>query len=69
MGANPNILHHRDAMKASDSHIFKGSMDEDMENMYLNEIYELIPRNEIPPDKTILRVIWSHRRENKINLT
>ena len=52
-------------MRASDSQLFEDSMDEEMKNMYLNEIYELIPRNEVPPDKTILRAIWSHRRKTK----
>ena len=65
MGTNPNILNHRDAMRASDSHLFEDSMDEEMKNMYINEKYELIPRNSVPPDKTILQAIWSHRRKTK----
>ena len=65
MGPNPNILNHRDAMRASDSSMFMDSMDEEMENLCANDIYDLIPRNEVPPGKTILRAIWSHRRKTK----
>ena len=30
MGSNPNILNHRDAMRASDRQLFEESMDEEM---------------------------------------
>ena len=65
MGGNPNILTHRDAMRASDVPQFEESMDSEMENLFTNEIYELIQRNEVPPSKTVLRSIWSHQRKTK----
>ena len=50
MGPSSNIVNHRDAMRSSDNLIFMNSMDE-MENLSINDIYDLIPRNEVPLGK------------------
>ena len=61
--ANPNILGHRDAMKAGDAECFHESMKEEMGNCQKNKIYELMLRNNVPKAHNILRTVWSHRRK------
>ena len=61
--ANPNILTHREAMKAEDVEQFLTSMSEELERMDDNEIYEEILRSAVPKGHRILRAVWSHRRK------
>jgi Reverse transcriptase (RNA-dependent DNA polymerase). len=61
--ANPNILSHREAMKADDVEKFLESMQEELERMDDNEIYEEVLRSSVPKAQKILRAVWSHRRK------
>jgi len=62
---NPNILTHRDAMKADDNDQFLVSMKEEIDNLLKNQIYEVVPIDTVPRNKTILDAVWSHRRKQK----
>ena len=62
---NPNILNHRDAMKADDVEHFLESMDDEMKSLFKNKIYELYPRSKVPRNQRVLRAVWSHRRKTK----
>ena len=46
--ANPNILTHREAMKAKDIDQFLAAMQEELERMDDNEIYEEVLRSSVP---------------------
>lgn len=61
--ANPNILGHRDAMKADDFEKFLDSMDDEMERLFKEEIIEVVPRSQVPEGQKVLRAVWSHRRK------
>jgi Reverse transcriptase (RNA-dependent DNA polymerase). len=61
--ANPNILSHREATKAEDVEQFLESMQEELERMDDNEIYEEVLRSSVPKAQKILRAVWSHRRK------
>ena len=63
--SNPNILNHRDAMKADDRDKFLQSMDDEMKNLLENGIYKLVPRSQVPAGQRVLRAVWSHRRKQK----
>ena len=52
-----------DTMKAPDVASFKISMDEEIDNLTTNSIYELILCSNIPEMYNILRVVWSHIRK------
>ena len=60
---NPNILSHRDAMKADDSHLFTSAMEEEITRMIENNIFEEVDRNAVPLTHNVLRAVWSHRRK------
>ena len=62
-GDNPNILAHRDAMKADDNEQFLILMKQEVDKLLENEIYEIVPRNTVPKTKTVLNDVWSHRRK------
>ena len=62
---NPNILSHRDAMKADDNIQFHVSMDTEMTQLWVSDIYELKPRSIVPPNQKVLHAIWSHRRKQR----
>ena len=64
-GSNPNILNHRDAMRAMDKNMFNESMEEEMNNLTNKEIYEIVKRTSVPEGHNILRAVWSHRRKTK----
>ena len=64
---NPNILSHRDAMKADDREKFEKAMQEEILTMIENEIFEEVPRSTVPPGHPILGGVWSHRRKTKPN--
>ena len=57
---NPNILSHRNAMKAEDSHLFTSAMEEEITRMIENNIFEEVDRNTVPLTHNILRAVWSH---------
>lgn len=61
--ANPNILGHRDAMKADDFEKFLDSMDDEIERLFKEGIVEVVPRSEVPTGQKVLRAVWSHRRK------
>ena len=63
--SNPNILSHRNAMKADDHDKFLSSMREEMDKLFDNDIYEIVPRKSVPSHKTVLDAVWSHRRKQK----
>jgi hypothetical protein len=65
VSANPIILNHRDAMKVDDSEHFLASMDDLMKNLLHNDIYEIVPRSQVPAAQRVLRTVWSHRRKQK----
>lgn len=60
---NPNILSHSQAKKAHDYDKFMVAMQEELDRMLKNEIFEEIPRHLMNKTKTILRAVWSHRRK------
>ena len=60
---NPNILTHRDAMKASDVESFREAMDDEVKRMIENKIFKEVPRSSVPMGQRILRAVWSHRRK------
>ena len=66
-GGNPNILFHRDAMKADDYEQFLKSMKNEIDKLLENEIYEIVPRHTVPRSKTVLNAVWSHRRKTTPN--
>ena len=68
-GGNPNILNHRDAMKADDNEQFLTSMKQEVDKLLENEIYEIVPCNTVPKTKTVLNAVWSHRRKTTPNGT
>lgn len=61
--ANPNILGHRDAMKADDADKFHESMDEEIQRLTDENIYEVVARSTVPEGQRVLRAVWSHRRK------
>ena len=63
---NPNILSHRNAMKAEDSHLFTSAMEEEITRMIENNIFEEVDRNTVPLTHNILRAVWSHRRKTTL---
>ena len=65
LGSNPNIWGHYDAMKVVDAEIFIKSKAEEMGNMLKNEIYTIVKRQNVLPEKSILRPFWGHRRKTK----
>ena len=60
---NPNILSHSEAMKAHDRDEFEKAMEEEIQRMIENEIFEEIPRELMDKTKSVLRAVWSHRRK------
>lgn len=60
---NPNILSHSQAKKAHDFEKFQEAMQDEIERMLKNEIFEEIPRHLMDKTKTVLRAVWSHRRK------
>ena len=60
---NPNILSHREAMKADDSSSFREGMDDKVKRMIENKNFNEIPRSSVPTGQCILHAVWSHRRK------
>ena len=60
---NPNILNHRDAMKAHDREAFENAMREEINKMMKEEIFEEVPYSEVPKTHNVLGAVWSHRRK------
>ena len=52
-------------MKVPDRDKFEDSMDDEMKNLTLNDIYDLVLRKDVPKRYNILRAVWSHRRKTK----
>lgn len=52
--ANPNILGHRDVMKADYYEKFLVFMKEEMESLYKNRIYSIVPISSVPKEKPSL---------------
>ena len=46
-GANLNILSHDQAMKAIDKEKFEMSMADELEQMFKNDIYEIIKKTDV----------------------
>eukprot|EP00957_Ditylum_brightwellii_P149598 11391487-Ditylum_brightwellii.AAC.1 len=63
--ANPNVLSHREAMKAQDHELFIQAMEEEIKRMVEKENVEVVPCSHAPTYQTVLRAIWSHRRKAK----
>eukprot|EP00957_Ditylum_brightwellii_P014969 1128635-Ditylum_brightwellii.AAC.1 len=45
--ANPNILNHREAMKADDKEQFLSAMEEEIERMIEKGIFKIVPRSQV----------------------
>eukprot|EP00957_Ditylum_brightwellii_P079360 6033720-Ditylum_brightwellii.AAC.1 len=63
--ANPNVLSHREAMKAEDCEFFIQATEEEIERMVENNIFEVLPHSRVPTYQKALRSVWSHRRKTK----
>ena len=63
--ANPNILSHKDAIKADDKDKFLQAMEEEVENMIEKDIFEVVPRSRVSTYQKVLRAVWLHRRKTK----
>ena len=61
---NPNILSHKDAMKADVVHLFRYAMEEEVTRMIENNIFEEVNRNTVPLTQNFLRAaVWSHQKK------
>ena len=60
---NRNILNHKDAMKAIDKEQFLEAMEEEIDHMISEEIFEEVDISEVPSTHSILGSVWSHRRK------
>ena len=54
---NKNIWSRDEAIKVVDIEIFNESMAEEMNNTFKNEVYILVKRLNMPPEKSILRSV------------
>eukprot|EP00957_Ditylum_brightwellii_P067042 5089097-Ditylum_brightwellii.AAC.1 len=63
--SNPNILSHGEAMKSDDKEQFHKTMEEEIERMIEKEIFEIVPRTQVPSYQKVLQDVWSHRRKTK----
>ena len=61
--ANPNILTHAQAKRASDYDKFQIAMQDEIKNMMKKKIFEVVPRTIVPRQQRVLRAVWSHRRK------
>ena len=50
-------------MKSNDADKFWETMLLEMERLHKCDVYKIVDRDTVPPTFTILRAVWSHRRE------
>ena len=60
---NPNIITHREAMKADNNDKFLESMRDEMDKIFGNNIYEVVHQPLVPHHNTVLDAVWSHQRK------
>ena len=63
LGPTKYIPNHRETIKFLNKDIFIESMDNELDNMFENEVYDLVKRGGTLGGHYILRYVWSHRRE------
>ena len=62
-----NILGHHNAMKADNVEQFLDSMKDKIDNLWDNDIIEIVKKSGIKGDFNVLNAVWSHRRKQKPN--
>ncbi len=50
-------------MKAPDQDLFESAMEEEVQKMIEEEIFEEVPISSVPCTHNILGAMWSHRRK------
>eukprot|EP00957_Ditylum_brightwellii_P192169 14628441-Ditylum_brightwellii.AAC.1 len=55
--ANPDVLSHREAMKVKDRELFIQAMEEEIERMVENNIFEVVPHSSVSTYQKVQRAL------------
>lgn len=63
--ADPDTLHYHEAMRAPDRQEFIKAMEDEIRGQMSNQVFEIIPSEQVPEGASILPAVWAMRRKRQ----
>ena len=61
--ADPDIMYYHQAMKEPDHEQFRQSVQKEIQDHKTNQHWEIIPKQDIPPNTKLLDMVWAMQRK------
>ena len=65
--AAPDIMYYHQAMKEPDDELFKRSVLKEIRDHETNHLWEVIPKQKLPPNTKLLDMVWALHRKKRID--